>query len=151
MPDRARVQARLEELKAAIHRAAEAGKPDEAERLEREAHELMRMLEQRPGDRPPGAPEGAERERRLQHLRVAIDNLHAAGLHEPAEALARQAEALVRGGEMPREPRPEGGPRPEGPAPHLERAVQDLNRQMDEMRRQMEEIRQVLKTLSERR
>jgi hypothetical protein len=150
MPDRARVQARLEELKAAIHRAAEAGRGDEAERLEREAHELMRMLEQRPGERPPGAPEGGERERRLHHLRAAIENLHAAGLHEPAEALARQAEALMRGGDMPREPRPEGGPRPEGPPPHLERAVDELRQQMEEMRRQMDEIRHALKTLSER-
>jgi uncharacterized protein YukE len=148
-PNRERVQARLEELKAAIHRAAEAGRRDEAERLEREAHELMRMLEQRPGDRPPGAPEGADMERRMQHLRVAIENLRAAGLHEPAEALARQAEGLMRGRAVPG-PHPEAGPRPEG-APHLERAVQDLSRQMEEMRRQMDEIRNALKTLAERR
>ena len=71
-PNRERVQARLEELKAAHRRAQEAGKADEAERLGREAHELMQMLEQRPGDRPAGRPEGDEAQRRMQHLRMEL-------------------------------------------------------------------------------
>ena len=54
--NRERVQARLEELRAAHRRAKEAGREDEAERLEREGRELLRMLEQRPGERPPENP-----------------------------------------------------------------------------------------------
>lgn len=153
-PDRERVRARLEELKAAHRQAREAGRADEAERLEREARELMQMLEQRPGDRPPGRPEGEELQRRMQHLRAAIENLHAAGLHDQAEMLARSAERLARG-ERPAPP--EGGRRPDAPrdmppgAPQLERAVQELRGQVQELRQQMEEIRQHLKALAEKR
>jgi hypothetical protein len=73
-PGRERLLARLEEVKAAFRRAQEAGRADEAERLEREGRELMQMLEQRPGDRPPGQPGGEEAQRRMQHLRAAIEN-----------------------------------------------------------------------------
>ncbi len=155
-PNRDRVRARLEELKAAQRQAQEAGRADEAERLGREAHELMRMLEQGPGDRPAGRPGGEEVQRRLQHLRAAIENLRAAGLNDQANALARDAERLARG---ERPAAPEGG-RPlqrersaDAPAavPHLERSVQELRGQVQELRQQMEEIRQHLKALAEKR
>jgi hypothetical protein len=152
--NRERLQARLEELKAAHRRAQEAGKADEAERLAREARELMQMLEPRSGDRPAGRPEGEEAQRRLQHLRAAIENLRAAGLNDQANALAHDAERLARG-EGPSAP--ERGRRPDGPrdlpaaAPQLERAVQELRGQVQEMRQQMEEMRQHLKALAEKR
>jgi DNA repair exonuclease SbcCD ATPase subunit len=145
VPNRERVQARLEELKAAHRRAQEAGKADEAERLGREANELMRMLEQRPYDRPAGRPEGDEAQRRMQHLRMAIENLRAAGLNAQAEALARDAEGLARGA------RPDGPRDVPAATPQLERAVQELRGQVQELRQQMEEIRQHLKALAEKR
>jgi beta-lactamase regulating signal transducer with metallopeptidase domain len=153
-PNRERIQARVEELKAAHRRAQEAGRADEAERLAREARELMQTLEHRSGDRPAARPEGEEAQRRLQHLRVAIENLRAAGLNDQANALARDAERLARG-ERPASA--ESGRRPDGPrdvpaaAPHLERAVQELRGQVQEMRQQMEEMRQHLKALAEKR
>lgn len=153
-PNRERVQARLEELRAAHHRAREAGRADEAERLGREAHELMRMLEPHDGDRPAVHPQGGETQRRLKHLHAAIENLRAAGLNDQANSLARDAERLVRG-ERPASP--EGARRPEtprdgpAPVPHLERAVQELRGQVQELRHQMEEIRQHLKELAEKR
>ena len=153
-PNRERIQARVEELKAAHRRAQEAGRADEAERLAREARELMQTLEHRSGDRPAARPEGEEAQRRLQHLRAAIENLRAAGLNDQANALAHDAERLARG-ERPAVP--ESGRRPDGPrdvpaaAPQLERAVQELRGQVQEMRQQMEEMRQHLKALAEKR
>ena len=155
-PNRDRVRARLEELKAAQRQAQEAGKADEAERLGREAHELLRMLEQGPGDRPAIRPEGEEMQRRLQHLRAAIENLRAAGLNDQANALARDAERLARG-ERPAAPERDRQPEPGRPvypaaaAPQLERSVQELRGQVQELRQQMEEIRQHLKILAEKR
>lgn len=56
--------------------------------------------------RPPDGPRGEGRpnnegsfappEQRLRHLRIAIENLRAAGMNEPAEQLSRQAENLEK-------------------------------------------------------
>ena len=152
-PNRERLQARLEELKAAHRRAKEAGRLDEVERLEREARELG-LMEPRRGDHPAARPEGDDMQRRLQHLRVAIENLRAAGLNDQANALAHDAERLARG---ERPATPEAGRRPDGPrdvpaaAPQLERAVHELRGQVQELRQQMEEMRHHLKTLAEKR
>jgi beta-lactamase regulating signal transducer with metallopeptidase domain len=153
-PGRERLLARLEEVKAAFRRAQEAGRADEAERLEREGRELMQMLEQRPGDRPPGQPGGEEAQRRMQHLRAAIENLHAAGLHAQAEALARDGVRLA-GGERPAaadlDRRPAAPRDVPAPGPQLERAVMELRGQVQELRQQMEEIRRHLREIAERR
>ena len=86
-------------------------------------------------------------QRRLQHLRVAIENLRAAGLNDQANALAQDAERLrarrAAGGDGPRDV--------PAAAPQLERAVQELRGQVQEMRQQMEEMRQHLKALAEKR
>jgi len=115
-------------------------------------------------------------ERRLHHLRVAIDNLREAGMHDAAEHLMREGERLQRelgeGHHRPHEheghehhpheqdahdyehhpehPRPEH--RPEGP-PHpeqIERVIGEMHQQMDQMRRQMAEMRQAIEMLIER-
>ncbi len=154
VPGRERVLAHLEELKAAHRRAREAGRGDEAERLAREARELMRTLEHRPADRPEDRPEDQEAQRRLRHLRAAIENLRAAGMPAQAEALAREAERLVHG-ERPAAPeqprRPDVARDVPAPSPHLERSVQELRGEVRELRRQMEEIREHLKALAEKR
>jgi len=153
-PGRERLLARLEEVKAAFRRAQEAGRADEAERLEREGRELMQMLGQRLGDRPHGQPGDEDVQRRMQHLRTAIENLRAAGLHAQAEALAREGERLARG-ERPETPGPDRRPDAPrdvpGPGPQLERAVMELRGQVQELRGQLEEIRQHLREMSERR
>jgi len=88
-------------------------------------------------------------ERRIHHLRVAVENLHAAGLHDQAEMLARQLERMMHGGPGPDRPHPEMrpmGPPPEGP----ERMIHELRGQVEELRHQMEEMRRVLQELLER-
>ena len=142
---------RLEELKAAMQRAREAGNREEVERLEREGREVLQQLGERPGDRPRPEGEAAEIQRRMQHLHAAIENLRAAGLNAQADALAGEAERWMRERGMPpgQPPRPEGRERPDM-APfqaQVERAMGEMREQMQEMRRQMEEMRRHLQEL----
>jgi hypothetical protein len=89
-------------------------------------------------------------ERRIQLLRVAVENLRAAGMPDQAEMLARQIERMTQGGPVPDGPRPEG-PRPEGPRPEgPDRAIQELRGQVEQLGREMAEIRGALKELLER-
>lgn len=152
-PDRERLAGRLEELKRAIGRLMEEGKRDEANRLEREAHEILQLLKQEPRgprDRPPAPAEDLQR--RIHHVKVAIENLHAAGLHDVAERLAqdldrRIAEHRERFGGLPEPPRPperREGPQPPGPV------VEELRGQMHELRREVEELRRLLKEVLQR-
>lgn len=148
--DRPLLMRRLEELKAAMAKAREAGQREVVERLEREMHEVLQRLGERPGDRP--GPEAAELQRRMAHVRAAIENLRAAGMHDQAEALARQAEGWMRERGTPPGRPPEGRERPDMPPPvaHLEHAVQEMREQMQQMREQMEDMRRVLHELRER-
>jgi beta-lactamase regulating signal transducer with metallopeptidase domain len=125
----------------------------EFQRTEREIREIREEFGRRERPRGEGGPR-EDIERRLHHLRVAADNLRAAGMHEQAGQLMQHAERLAR--EL-HGPRPEGErerPRPEhreGPPPHeLERAVRDMHRQMEEMRGRMEEMQRTIKMLIER-
>ena len=79
----------------------------------------------------------------LRHLNVAIDNLHAAGLHEMAEQLSREAERMRESfREAPPQPRSPRGPRPpEVELARLRQELQELRRAVEEMRRQLEELR----------
>ncbi|HUT88915.1 MAG TPA: M56 family metallopeptidase [Thermoguttaceae bacterium] len=139
---------RADELMEAHERAAREGRPEEAERLLREAEEIRRDLERRPDrDRPDGPPpeEREEMERRVHHVRVAVENLHAAGLHEQAEQLAGQMERLLHGRpepprDRPREvdapPRGEGRPHPE----QLEGVLRELNGAIGQLNERMEAL-----------
>ena len=135
---------------AEAERLAKAGRGDEAERVEREARKLARELERDPDQQERRrSPERGDIERRLEHLRIAVDNLHAAGLHDQAEELARAAERLVHPDRGPGGRR--GGPeRQHGPA--LEQAVDQLHHQMAEMRGpDALALQQQLERLNERR
>jgi hypothetical protein len=145
--DRAVRMRHLEELKAAMNRAREAGNREEVERLEREAREVLHQLGDRPGERRPEG-EAGEVQRRMHHLRVAIENLRAAGLNAQAEALAGEAERWMRERGFP----PEARERPDMPPVHaqMERAVHEMREQMQEMRRQMEEVQRQLHQLGEK-
>ena len=146
--DREPLMRRLEEIKAAMQRAREAGRREEVERLEREGRELLERL----GERPRPEAEAAEMQRRMEHVRVAIENLHAAGLHDQANAVAREAEQWMRQRGLPPGRPPQGGPPPEL-APfqeHVERAMGEMREQMQELNRQLEELRQRLRELGDR-
>jgi hypothetical protein len=153
--DREPLMRRLEELKAAMQRAREAGNREEVERLEREGREVLQQLGERPGDRPRPEGEAAEMQRRLQHVRMAIENLRAAGLNAQADALAGEAERWMRERGMPPGGPPEGRPGGDGrerpdmlpPGAQFERAMQEMREQMQDLRRQMEEMRRHLQEL----
>jgi len=104
----------------------ELGRHEAAERLLAKARDLEQQLRpvppqmrvpepERPARLRPGPdPEVESLQRRVEHLAIAVENLHAAGLHEPAEKLAgelegnrRELENLIR----ERRPAEEMGPR----------------------------------------
>jgi beta-lactamase regulating signal transducer with metallopeptidase domain len=153
---RAQVARRIDELKAAHVRAREAGREDEAGRILRQIEEIKRQAERHPERGPLHPEERAKRarmaereemERRMHHIRVAVENLRAAGLHEQAERLAQQMEHMRH----PDRPHPDAREHPshgEGPPPaeHLEgvlrelhEAVRHLHERVDEMTRHVEE------------
>jgi len=151
------------ELRGALERTAA-----EIRQIEARLHELSQRREGRPAPPPHGPPPAARDEfaRRLQHLRVAVENLRAAGLHEQAERLMREGERFMheaRGREGDRDvppPQPlqvRRGPRPgdrEVPPPpsaveeELHGVIRQLHGQLDQMRRQMEEMRQKMERMA---
>jgi len=157
-PEREQLKRHLEELKAVIGRLAEAGRHEEAEAKEREAREIIRQLEGPPEPPPHGPPEDLER--RIHHIKVAIENLRAAGLHDQAGRLAQQVDRLRgehRRGDRPPQPPPppehrERPPHPEM-APRLDqhgRAIEELSNAVRQLRREMNEMRETLQQLLER-
>ena len=134
-PNRERVERRLEELERAIHEAAEAGRGERVEQLEREAREIHRFLEETARDRRPGPRE--EIERRMQHVRVAAENLREAGLPDQAERLLHEAERMLS------QQREVEGPRPERPGPEIEQ----LRDEVHQLRREMQELKMHLREL----
>lgn len=153
-PEREQMQRRMAELRAAMQRAREANNRED---LEREVRELSLRAGERARDMAREAGERAEVQRRAAHLRVAIENLHASGLHDQAEALERDMGRLLRG--RPGEPRrPDEGParrdRAEGPPPlppDLGQALRELREQLQDMRRQVEELRRHLREMADQR
>jgi hypothetical protein len=85
---------RLERLQRKIDELHQAGRHDEAQRLERQSDRARGGLADRRDGEPGGAVE-AELQRR-QHVREAIEHLHAAGMHDIAERLERQADRMRR-------------------------------------------------------
>ena len=152
-PDRAELKQKLAKLQAEIQELRAAGKLDQAAELKERALELQRVLEKsadrppvkrpelqgpRPGERAgPMPPEAVEMQQRLRHLQVAIDNLHAAGLHEPAERLAQEKERMMD------RMRVEAGPGREmrEQMERLQNQVQELRRALEDLRKQLEELR----------
>jgi len=125
------------------------GEDREAERLERERNSIRERIQmaREQGDlpRPPMLREGGrmdapiESERRMQHLRVAIENLRAAGLPDEAARLERVARQMQMG-PMDGQPGMPGEMRPGGQgAPNQER--------MDRMEADIRELRQMVREL----
>jgi hypothetical protein len=133
---------------------------DKAQRLEREAG---RMQGPGPGPGRSGGPPPDEMNGRQQHFKVAIDNLHAAGLHELAEKLAREGKRLLHEGgqpsrpgsgvEPPSGPSPPGEPSRSGPPPGAMGPPDDIQRirsELQELRNQVNELRIMLTESLER-
>ncbi|MHC4549405.1 MAG: hypothetical protein ACYTEZ_11575 [Planctomycetota bacterium] len=114
----------------------------------RDDRRLDRPRDDRPRPYGPRDREGGEIERRIHHLRVAAENLGAAGYPERARELLQSAE------ELERKLRAEGerGPRGvEQRVRELEETVHQLREEVHELRRMVEEIRQHLKTPRDQR
>lgn len=116
-----------------IQRRAEELKQELKARLGREGREPVRMAEKpRGGDMPP--PE--EIERRLQHVRIAMENLHAAGLPDVAQHLEEVAADLERALQ---------GPRGHGdPVPHLQAQIDELRGAVGRLAEQMERLKRAV-------
>ncbi len=140
------LRAQLDKAQAELQDLPVAGQEQQALKARRRVEELQIQLERiaRPGDdrlppprernggqMPPASPE----RQRLRHLEIAIDNLHAAGMHELADNLARQVEQIRAG-----EPR-FGGPGARGMQP---------GREMERLRAELQELRQNLRELNRR-
>jgi beta-lactamase regulating signal transducer with metallopeptidase domain len=155
-PDREQLKGRLAELRAKIDRLVQEGRHELAERLEGEAREIIELLEGRPEPPPPGP--GEELQRRIGHLKVAIENLHAAGLHDQAEGLVREVDRLIeehrgligRPPEPPRPPEPRERPVPPELAERLEQqgqAIRELHGAVNELREQISQLREMVQQL----
>ena len=157
-----RLEERARDVQVALRELGDDNQ-EEARALTQEYEEIRRRAEQikkefprerdgRPQQHQP-EPDRPDAERRLQHLRAAVENLHAAGLHEQAEALAGQIERVMHGAPERGQHRPE--PQPEHREPprpmELERVVHELNGQVQQMQKHMEEMRHALQMLLEER
>lgn len=124
----------LDELRRSERNDEAAKTKEEVVGVEREIAELKRQLaEMRKG--PMREPErfGPEGDQRLQHLRVAIDNLRAAGLTKQAERLEKEAESLRR-----------------QVAAQRGRGDEDLRREMRKLREEIDRLREQLRNLERR-
>ncbi len=91
------MQERLEKLRLEERELKEIGGKEErlvdvrqeAERIERELHELSH------GEHPEEAGSHNEIARRLEHMRIAVEHLNHAGLHDIAEHVAERAEGNI--------------------------------------------------------
>ncbi len=118
------------------------------EGLRREMREIGRQLggpprrlEGPPKEREFGPLPPEEQQRRMHHLRVAAENLRAAGMHELAERVLREAEGRPAR-DVPMGPVMRGARVP--PVPELAetvRAVRELTEQVQRLSRQVEELR----------
>jgi hypothetical protein len=143
-PGRQETRERQENLRREIEELHRLGRPDEAARLERRLAES----EPSPADaerlgRSPGF--AGDPAARWRHLREAIGHLHAAGWHEQAERLEREAER--RRTEL--EPRPVAPRRALSPAEPIAQAPADLKADLAELRRSIAELRQALRDTRE--
>ncbi len=160
-PDQlAEARERLKLIRQEIEELRGHGRNADADRLEERARQMKEKIAGAEGHRDlgpggpkplrpehprspgqPGSGPSQEIERRLQHLKVAIENLHAAGLHEHAERLTQDAErmhqklveqqrGMVRGPEFPKEP-----------FQALQGEIQELRQSLQELRQQLEELR----------
>jgi hypothetical protein len=127
----------------------------ELERLRAMMARLAGAPEARPERRPegpPGPPEGSlppEQERRLHHLRVAIENLHEAGFPELARWVEEAAEKIRPG----RPPGPPDRPGPPAGAPELKRigeAVRGLLERTEHLGKRVDELAARIRELEAR-
>lgn len=143
---------KLTESQRELKRLRKAGHHDQAMALERRVDQLeseLRQFEPREGFRnEPGQPKKEsglpeEAQRRLHHLKIAIENLHAAGMHDPAERLTQEAERLRQAMDRrrPAPGREPGGDVLRGELNGLRQELRELRQAVQELRVQMERLK----------
>lgn len=142
----AALQHELEQLRAQARKLEEANAPAQQRERAREAiARVEQQLHEVHAGRAGGPPhELADAHRRLQHLRVAAENLRAAGIPDAAASVTEQANNLEREIRQAQErwaaqarPGMPGGAMPGGPGP----AVEALTAQVRELRQEVERLR----------
>ena len=149
-PNRDEMQAMLEKSRHELEEAAKNGRQDEAEQIKHRIARLENALRESgggDGERSGKHPEIAAAQARLQHLGEAIQHLHAAGMHEPAERLAEQAREMKRQLAGAHEAPHPDGERP----PDAERQLAELREGMMNMQRRLQEMQKRLEELSRER
>lgn len=145
-PEMAGLEERMRRMDARIEELRQAGKTEEADQLERERREIQEQLRTGQGREPMDfrrpRPGGEDRERQMQHLRMAIENLHAAGMPELAQRVEREARAQMETG-RPLGPR-EWGPGQTDRLQQLEARVAD---RMERLEAQVRELHEIMRDL----
>jgi len=146
--ERAELERRLHHIHAAIENLEAIGMRDVVERLVDEANEIERALR---GPRPEPRPEDREREeleQRLQHIRVAAENLNAIGMHDVVERLeaeGREIEQALHG----REHGP--GEVPPEVLEHIHHNFAELTERVEQLTRHLEEVTEAVERLQRKR
>lgn len=139
-------QQKLEHLEQLI-RGLRPRDPELAEQLTRLRKEIIDDTDRdevgTPEPREREIPE-EERDRRLYHLQMAIENLHAAGLHDRAEQLARESSGLIH-------KRASEDQRRDGPYEIPDDRDEGLRDQVNELREQMHELREMIQDMRRER
>lgn len=144
-----RIRQRIAELEEQIAKAERAGEERRLGALRAELGRLREMMARMEGGRdvPPGPPRELppeERERRLHHLRAAIENLHAAGFPELARRVEEVADRVRAGQPVGIPPGPPEGVPPAPPVPaeiqRIGEAVRELLGRTEKLARRMEEL-----------
>lgn len=133
---RAALMQKMEHTRAALKAAREAGQDERVAELQRNLHQLeeaagqLKRTDRERGPQP--HPEQASAEQRMKHLREAIGNLRAAGLHDAAERLAQDAERMQQHLRMQQQA---GG----GEVERLQAQVRELQQQIRRLNERMEQ------------
>ena len=133
------LQERLESLNARAKQLEEQGRLEEAAEFRREIErttlQMDRANQQRSAESFPGQPQPS----REDHLRIAIEHLHAAGMHEMADRVAQQAGGS-REPNRESEPRRPGEDSPNNGPRRGERNGRDMNQYEREMMRMAQKV-----------
>ncbi len=157
-PEREQLYQQMRAIREKIEKAKQEGKPEDVQRLIKEAEALRGKLYPQGGFGSSRPQSGGDREARMQHLRAAAENLKAAGCEPEAQHVMQMIERMRAegGGEgrLRAESRLPGQGRGSAPAPGAATensgqyatapAIQELRGQVEQMRREMRELREQL-------
>ncbi len=165
------LRAKAKAVQKEAEQLAKDGQSDEAEKHFRAVKELLQAAERHEqkspksaakhvGKQPTKLPEDIEdAARRIKHIHIAIENLHAAGLHDVAEELAKRAETMKHELHQAHERATKELPSPkkelpafkkEQPSPTKEQASPKKGKQadpVDELRHEIQRLRDELNEL----